>query len=239
MARPGALAAALVGTACWLGGCTGTTSATRAAKPVPSTGVVTATSSTTAMPPVFVGTVSAVTAAEVPYTYRPGCPVAVEDLRMLHMSYWGFDSEPHVGTMVVNAGVTQDVLAVFSKLYSERFPIRQMVPEDVFQGSDTASMAADNTSGFNCRYAVAPGPPQWSAHAYGEAIDVNTVENPYIEGGSVQPAAGATYLDRSVSRPGMAVADGPLVTAFASVGWLWGGRWTDSPDYQHFSKTGA
>ena len=86
-------------------------------------------------------------------------PVA---LRMLHMSYWGFDSEPHVGTMVVNAGVTQDVLAVFSKLYSERFPIRQMVPEDVFQGSDTASMAADNTSGFNCRYAVAPGPKRWS-----------------------------------------------------------------------------
>ena len=100
-------------------------------------------------------------------------------------------------------------------------------------------MDADNTSGFNCRYAVAPGAPQWSAHAYGQAIDVNTVENPYLEGGLVQPAAGAAYLDRSDSRPGMAVDGGPLVAAFASVGWQWGGRWAGTPDYQHFSKTGA
>ncbi len=114
-----------------------------------------------------------------------------------------------------------------------------MVPVDAFQGSDPESMAADNTSGFNCRDAVAPGPPQWSVHAYGEAIDVNTVENPYLEGGSVQPAAGAAYLDRSVFRPGMAVDGGELVAAFASVGWQWGGRWADSPDYQHFSKTGG
>ena len=64
-------------------------------------------------------------------------------------------------------------------------------------GAIRASMAADNTSGFNCRNAVAPGPPHWSAHAYGEAIDVNTVENPYVEGGVVQPAAGAAFLDRS------------------------------------------
>jgi hypothetical protein len=114
-----------------------------------------------------------------------------------------------------------------------------MVPVDTFQGSDPASMAADNTSGFNCRDAVVPGPPQWSAHACGEAIDVNTVENPYVYGGSAQPDSGAAYLDRSVYRPGMAVADGQLVAAFASVGWQWGGRWAGSPDYQHFSKTGG
>ena len=75
------------------------------------------------------------------------------------------------------------MLDVFRRLYAERFPIRRMVPEDAYGGSDPKSMDADNTSGFNCRYAVAPGPPQWSAHAYGEAIDVNPVENPYLEGG--------------------------------------------------------
>jgi hypothetical protein len=111
-----------------------------------------------------------------------------------------------------------------------------MQPVDVYGGSDDASMAADNTSGFNCRYVA--GTTRWSAHAYGLAIDVNTVENPYLVAGSVLPPAGTAFLDRAVHRPGMAVPGGDLVTAFASVGWQWGGRWA-SPDYQHFSKTGA
>lgn len=199
----------------------------------------TSSPSTTVAPSSFTSSVATVTAADVPYTWRPGCPVGPAQLRMLELSYWGFDNEPHLGTMVVNASVTAEVIKVFAELFAEHFPIYQMQPEDGYHGSDPASMAADNTSGFNCRYAVAPGPPQWSVHAYGEAIDVNTVENPYLEGGTVMPAAGAAYLDRSDFRPGMAVPGGQLVQAFASVGWLWGGRWTTSPDYQHFSETGG
>jgi len=76
-------------------------------------------------------------------------------------------------------------------------------------------------------------------HAYGEAIDVNPVENPYLEGGRVLPPAGRAYVDRSMARAGMAVFDGTLVAAFAAAGWQWGGRWTASPDYQHFSATGG
>jgi hypothetical protein len=260
MACSGTLAAAVLVAACALASCSDS-SATRA-QHTPTTRDAAAVTTTTAVasdpyattlspttepappptttpPPAFVGTVSTVTEADLPYTYRPGCPVGPADLRMLHVSYWGFDHQAHIGTIVVNADVVQDVLTIFSTLYGEQFPIRQMVPEDAVHGSDPASMASDNTSGFNCRAAVAPGPPQWSAHAYGEAIDVNTVENPYLEGGVVQPAAGAAYLDRSDYRPGMAVPGGQLVAAFASVGWQWGGRWTDSPDYQHFSKNGA
>jgi hypothetical protein len=100
-------------------------------------------------------------------------------------------------------------------------------------------MAADNTSAFNCRYAVAAGPKRWSVHAYGEAIDVNPVENPYLEGSRVLPPAGRRYLDRADVRPGMAAAGGTLVAAFAAAGWQWGGRWTTSPDWQHFSATGG
>jgi hypothetical protein len=194
---------------------------------------------TTTTIPAFVGTVSPVTAADVSKSWHPGCPVGPADLSLLHLSYWGFDGQPHVGTMVVATSVTGAVIHVFSTLYGERFPIHQMVPVDVYGGSDPASMAADNTSGFNCRFAVAPGPPQWSVHAYGEAIDVNTVENPYDENGQWQPPAGAAFADRSDIRPGMAYAGGELVAAFASVGWQWGGRWTGSPDYQHFSATGG
>jgi hypothetical protein len=154
------------------------------------------------------------------------------------MSYWGFDDRAHTGTMIVNATVTDPVLAVFRQLYDARFPIRRMQPVDAYGGSDPASMAADNTSAFNCRNAVAPGPPHWSAHAYGEAVDVNTVENPYVEGGNVQPAAGSAFVDRANHRPGMAYYGCDLVSAFAAVGWQWGGRWS-APDYQHFSATGG
>ena len=91
-------------------------------------------------------------------------------------------------------------VAVFGRLYDERFPIRRMQPVDVYGGSDPASMAADNTSAFNCRNAVASGPPRWSAHAYGEAIDVNTIENPYVEG-QRRAAARGRGVHRPVERP--------------------------------------
>jgi hypothetical protein len=191
-----------------------------------------------ALPP-FHAAVAPVSAAELGRSWRPGCPVGPAQLRRVYVSYVGFDGRAHRGELVVNRAVVRDVESVFRRLYAARFPIHRMRPVSAYAGSDDRSMAADNTSAFNCRYAVAPGPKQWSVHAYGEAIDVNTVENPYLEGGRVLPAAGRAYLDRSHYRPGMAVAGGVLVRAFASVGWLWGGRWTASPDWQHFSLTGG
>ena len=189
--------------------------------------------------PPFVARVSAVTRSQLRYSYRPGCPVGPARLRSLRVRYFGFDNRAHVGVLIVNASVTRAVVMVFRELYAARFPIRRMEPVEAFRGSDDRSMAADNTSAFNCRYAVAPGAKHWSVHAYGEAIDVNTVENPYVEGGLVRPAAGRRFLDRENVRPGMAVRKGVLVNAFLSVGWTWGGRWTSSPDYQHFSATGG
>ncbi|HEX3805971.1 MAG TPA: M15 family metallopeptidase [Gaiellaceae bacterium] len=189
--------------------------------------------------PAYHATAHTVTAAELGASWRSGCPVGPSALRTLTVSYVGFDGRAHTGSIVVNKSVVGDVETIFRRLYVARFPIRHMEPVAQYDGSDNRSMAADNTSGFNCRYAVTTGPKSWSVHAYGEAIDVNTVENPYLEGGHVLPPAGAAYLDRSRYRKGMAVAGGVLVRAFASVGWLWGGRWTASPDWQHFSKTGG
>ena len=198
----------------------------------------TSTTTTTTTIPEFTSSQSMVTAAQLGGTWHAGCPVDPDQLRLLQMDYWGFDNEPHVGTMVVNASMAASVIQVFSTLYADRFPINEMVPESAYGGNDNAAAAADDTSGFNCRYAVAPGPPQWSMHAYGEAIDVNDVQNPYIEGTTIIPPTGGAYQDRSDVRPGMAVLGGTLVDAFASIGWQWGGRWTGSPDYQHFSSNG-
>lgn len=229
-----------------LAGCGGTPAAPAAAPPT-TTPATTAAPVATAPPavsstvasavPVFVGAALRVTAGDLPSSWRSGCPVAPADLRKLQLGYWGFDSQPHTGVLVVHAEEADALIGVFRRLYDRRFPIRRMEPIDVYGGSDDASIAADNTSAFNCRNAVASGPPQWSAHAYGRAVDVNPVENPYILDGDVLPPAGAPYVDRSNVRPGMAVKGGELVAAFAAAGWSWGGGWAN-PDYQHFSATG-
>ena len=189
--------------------------------------------------PPFGHTVSRVTAAQLPHSWHAGCPVSPAQLRRLRLTYWGFDGRAHTGTLVVNARAVSPLTSVFSRLYAARFPIRRMRPIDAYGGSDERSLDADNTAAFNCRYAVASGPKHWSVHAYGLAVDVNPVENPYLEASRVHPRAGRAYLDRSRYRRGMAVRGGLLVNAFASVGWPWGGRWTGSPDYQHFSSTGG
>jgi hypothetical protein len=185
------------------------------------------------------GSIALVSRAELGASWHPGCPVAPAQLRQVTVPYWGFDGAWHTGALVVNAAVAGRVDAIFERLYRSRFPIRRIVPIAAYGGSDDRSMAADNTSAFNCRYAVAPGPKRWSVHAYGEAIDVNPVENPYLEGGKVLPPAGRRYVDRTMVRPGMAVSGGALVDTFAAAGWKWGGRWTASPDWQHFSATGG
>ncbi|MCW2601315.1 MAG: hypothetical protein JWM02_3144 [Frankiales bacterium] len=156
---------------------------------------------------------------------------------MLTLRYVGFDAMAHDGQLVISARVVGAVAGTFADLYAARFPIRRMVPVDAYGGSDDASVAADNTAGFNCRLAVTTGPSSWSRHAYGAAIDVNPVENPYLEGNRVIPPAGAAYTHRANVRPGMAVSGGRLVRAFARHGWSWGGVWS-APDYQHFSDNG-
>jgi hypothetical protein len=192
----------------------------------------------TADPPAFSAEVSTVTAADLGDSWRPGCPVGPAELRRLRLSHWGFDDRPHLGVLVVHESVVPEVVTVFRTLYEARFPIRRMHPVDRYGGSDDRSMADDNTSGFNCRPAVSTGPVRWSAHAYGRAVDVNPVENPYLVGDRVLPPAGAAYADRAADRPGTAVPGGVLVEAFAAAGWEWGGRWRQ-PDYQHFSRTGG
>ena len=186
----------------------------------------------------FAAAVEPVSAADLRFSYRSGCPVDRAELRAVRLSYWGFDGRPHVGRLVVNRRVTGDAITVFRRLYIARFPIRRMLPVSAYRGSDDASMAADNTSGFNCRPAVGSAAGGWSMHAYGDAIDVNPVENPYVLGRRVLPPAGRGYLDRGRRRPGMAFEGGVLVRAFDAVGWKWGGRWTTSRDFQHFSTHG-
>lgn len=171
-------------------------------------------------------------------SWRPGCPVSLDDLRYVRLSYAGFDGAVHRGELVVNADAVAATRTAFSFLYGERFPIRRMRLVDDYGASDYASIEADNTSAFNCRRAT--GATRWSQHAYGRAIDVNAIENPYVyANGTTTHARSRPYLDRSRSRKGMAHRGGVLVRAFTRAGWRWGGDWPGPTDYQHFSANGT
>lgn len=168
-----------------------------------------------------------------------GCPVRLTDLRYLRMRYIGFDGHAHAGEMVAGRDDAAQVATVFRQLYDARWPIRRMRLVDDYDGSDRRSMAANNTSGFNCRRVA--GSRAWSAHAYGAAIDINPVENPDLTGDAVAPLAGRRFaaVDRTGEghpSKGVITADGLVVRAFARIGWEWGGTWSSGKDYQHFSS---
>jgi poly-gamma-glutamate synthesis protein (capsule biosynthesis protein) len=186
--------------------------------------------------------VSAAVASRMSSSHRVGCPVSLDDLRYVRVRFVGFDGETHTGELVVHRRYASDLTGVFRELYDARFPIERMRLIDVYDGDDDASMAAGNTSAYNCRNVA--GTDRWSEHAFGRALDINPVQNPYVQGRDVAPPAGSRFahLDRS---PGARVPRGVIVEgdvvvrAFADIGWEWGGHWRSSKDYQHFSADGG
>jgi len=170
-------------------------------------------------------------------SWRPGCPVGFADLRLVELTYWGFDHVAHRGRLVVHRWYARSIVRVFRRLYDTSFPIRKMVLVDRFGADDHRSMRADNTSAFNCRYRAGVC-CTWSQHAYGKAIDVNPVENPFIWNGGFSPPNGEPYLDRSLHRRGMIHRHDTAWWAFHAAGWTWGGDWNGDKDYQHFSANG-
>jgi hypothetical protein len=175
-------------------------------------------------------------AAMTPSVWRRGCPVGLSTLRVVRVSHWTFAGTVRTGRLVVHNDAAADVVAIMRDLYAARFPIRWMVPIERFGGSDFRSIEADNTSAFNCRYV--DGTTRWSQHAYGRAIDINPIENPYVSGGRTSHTASRPYLRRSPARPGMIVEGDAATRAFDAVGWGWGGRWSSVKDYQHISASG-
>lgn len=177
--------------------------------------------------------VFAVTTGLVSKTYRAGCPVRPSSLRRLLVNYWGFDHVVHRGELIVRDAAVAKMISVWTASFNAKFPIRRMQRVDVFGGSDIRAMAADNTSVFNCRQ-VTGNPYALSPHSYGFAIDINTVENPYLAANNVwYPSNGLAYRNRSVSRPGMLFSTSTPTKSLRSLGFFWGAGWS-KPDYQHF-----
>jgi len=168
-------------------------------------------------------------------SWHHGCPVPFGRLRLVRFHYRGFTGRTRTGSLVVNVSHATRVLGVMKRLFRIHFRIRRARLVDRYGADDHRSMAADNTSAFNCRE-IAGRPGAWSEHAYGQAIDLNPVENPWVErSGRVSPPAGARFARRSPRRRGMIGRGGAVVRAFARAGFHWGGDWRWPRDYQHFS----
>lgn len=166
-------------------------------------------------------------------TWAEGCPVGVDDLRYVRMTFWGFDDRSHEGEMIVHRDVAEDVVGVFRSLHAARFPIEEMrvTAPDELDAPPTGD--GNNTTSFVCRAVV--GGTRFSEHASGLAVDINPFQNPYRKGDVVLPELATSYLDRSQARPGMIFEGGVVVAAFDAIGWGWGGRWQSLDDYHHFS----
>jgi hypothetical protein len=185
--------------------------------------------------PPYVAFIRPVTAERLASSWHEGCPIAVDQLRLMSLNFVGFDGAAHRGELVVNADRAVEIAYAFADLYTARFPIERMETVEKYNSDDDASMAANNTSAFNCR--AITGGTAWSNHSYGRAIDINTVQNPYISGsGTVYPPNGAPYADRTLTAPGMIHAGDRTEQAFTTRGWTWGGSWDTPIDYQHFEK---
>jgi D-alanyl-D-alanine carboxypeptidase len=176
-------------------------------------------------------------------SWHQGCPVPLAGLRVLTVTHWGFDGRAHTGQLIVNKDVGAPLARVFRRLYELHFPIRHMRLADAYGPSGSMPADRDISGSFECRQAV-PSPcsggtstGHWSEHAYGEAVDLNPIENPYVGCGRSRERSSLPYLDRSRVRPGMVTP--AVVEAFRSIGWGWGGSWTGSTkDYMHFSASG-
>lgn len=221
---------------------TSTTTTTTTAAPTTTTITPSTTTSTTTMPPTttdapeptFTSLARSTDPAELGVSWQEGCPVPVEDLRWLELAHWDYEGTATTGVLVVHADHVDAVVIVFERLFDARFPIESMRPITEFDADDSASMRANNSSAFNCR--VIDGTDRWSQHAYGGAIDINPLVNPWVRGDQVDPPEGVLYVERDAAIPGLIVAGDVVTEAFASIGWGWGGDWQNSLDYQHFSR---
>lgn len=137
-------------------------------------------------------------------SWHPGCPVGRAGLRLVRINYWDYTGYRRRGELVVAKGVARQVAGALRAMYAAELPIRAMYRVDRFgwserlQGADDyASMAAGNTSAFNCRHVVGR-PGVRSPHSYGRSLDVNPWENPYRSPQGVYP--NSWWLGRSHPR---------------------------------------
>ena len=171
-------------------------------------------------------------------SYAEGATIDRGELSYVRVLHYNLNGEVCIGEMVVNSTIAQEIRDIFLELFELQYPIGKMVLIDTYGGDDKASMADNNTSAFNFRYVEGTTSLSW--HAYGLAVDINPLYNPYIperEGvEKVLPENALPYVDRDAECEYYIQHGDPCYEAFVSRGFEWGGDWEGSKDYQHFFK---
>lgn len=171
-------------------------------------------------------------------SFSEGCTTKITSLRYIRVLHYGFDGEIYVGELIVNQKIEKDIIEIFKELFDAKYPIEKMLLIDEFDADDNLSMEANNTSSFNFR--MVDGTTSLSKHAYGLAIDINPMYNPYVRTVNKQevvvPVNGTEYADRSLECEYYIKKDDVVYKIFNEHGFTWGGDWTSSKDYQHFQK---
>ena len=173
-------------------------------------------------------------------SYKEDCTIPREELRYLKVLHYRYDQQIYVGELMVNAELAQDFLEIFQALYENQYEIEKMFLIDDFGADDNWSIENNNTSAFNYRVSTLDG-VTLSNHAFGRAIDINPLHNPYV---TYYDWGMDTYFD--VSIPYMNREDSSLehminhedlcYQLFIEHGFTWGGDWENPKDYQHFEK---
>ncbi|OCH15084.1 MULTISPECIES: M15 family metallopeptidase [unclassified Aliivibrio] len=171
-------------------------------------------------------------------------PIQCNRLRNVSFKHYDFKGQTKTGSVVVLDAVAPSVDRIFSELYRQHFPIAQAKPIEYYAGNDIKSMDANNTSAFN--YRPITGKSSLSLHAYGVAIDINPLQNPFVEFTSwgtatFKPLKGHEYSNRMLQRLGKEDRKGfaeEVITLFAKNGFIyWGGYWDTPIDFQHFQTS--
>ena len=174
-------------------------------------------------------------------SWREGCPVSLKKLRYVRINHWDFNGETTTGELIVHEDVAEELAYIFEELYNIHYPINQMKLVSDYEGNDWESIEAGNTSAFNCR-PVTGKKKKWSKHAYGRAIDINPIENPYVSRtGHISHKASLKYKKRvhkvnSYADHALLLKSDQATKIFKNYGWKWGGDWRTIKDYQHFVK---
>lgn len=168
------------------------------------------------------------------HVYLDSNLINYDDLRYLQVLHVGFDGVIHIGELIVNKLIAEEVLTIFREIYDIGFPIEKMKVISHYDNSDELSMEDNNTSAFNFRQ-ITNG-DTLSRHAMGLAIDINPSINPYIKSNIILPTNAIPYIDRNQDALGLIKKEDSIYEIFKKYGWTWGGDWTSLKDYQHFEK---
>ena len=167
-------------------------------------------------------------------SWHDGCPVPMSDLVRIRLTYLGYDGASHDGTLIVHRRVAKEVTAIFQQLFDAGFRIERLEPYENFPVGEYA--ASNDSVGFYCRPAQ-DAPTNFSWHAYGLAIDLNPLTNPFLDPkAGWWPAGSSANSARNTAVPGLLTSTSVAVGIFMAHGWAWGGVGSEHPDYMHFGK---